>query len=346
MTSKERVLAAISHQEPDRVPVFAGFVPKVVKNLEERYGIHDDIGVFLGNDIVAAGIGFENIKNEAPEEREFVSRWGNTYRRVKNEMDEYLEIVEYPLAGDESKLNSYRIPDPFEERQYDRVRNAVRKYGKEKLVAGACRQSIFETAWGIRGLEQFMMDMILNEDYTNTLLDKVMQFPLEACKIMIEAGVDMVWLGDDVSTQRSMMMSMDTWRKYFRSRYAQLIGEFKKVNPNIIIAYHCCGNCRDALGDLIDIGVDVLHSVQPLAMDPLEVKKEFGDKLTLFGGVDVQELLPFGTREEIFNEARRLIKGCEAGGGYIYSPAHYIQADTSVENIQAFYDAAREYGGY
>jgi len=345
MTSKERVKAAISHQEPDRVPVFADFVPKVARLLEKRYGVEKNVGVFLGNDIVAAGIGFENIKNES-QEQTFVSRWGNTYSRVKNDVDEYMEITDYPLAGDESKLDSYVTPDASEQSQYDRIRSLVQEFGGEKLVAGACRQSILETAWGIRGLEALMMDMLLNEDYTNALLDKVMQFPLEACKIMIDIGVDMVWLGDDVGTQRGMLISVDLWRKYLMPRLAFLIGEFRRVNPKIIITFHSCGNCHDVIGDLIEIGVDVLHAVQPLAMDPVEIKREFGDKITLFGGIDIQNLMPLGTREQIFEESRRLIDGCKAGGGYIFSPAHYIQADTSLENIQAFYDAAREYGWY
>ena len=340
MTSKERVKTAVAHQTTDRVPVFAAFVPKVAKKLEEKYGAHeDDIGIALGNDIVKTAVGFETNKN-ASTAQQFMTPWGVEYRRTANEMDEYMEIVTHPLAGDESKLDAYTIPDPLEESQYAYTRKAVAKYGKDKWITGSCQQSIFESSWGLRGMEALLMDMALNEDYADALMDKVMQFPLQAGRKMIEIGVDMVWLGDDVSTQRGMMMSIDMWRRFLKPRYARLIEEFKRTRKNIVVAYHCCGNCETILSDMIEIGLDVLHSLQPLAMDPVEIKKKYGSRLTLFGGMDIQRLLPFGTRDEILSAGKHLIDECGRDGGYIYAPVHYIQADTSIENIEAFYQVA------
>ena len=109
-----------------------------------------------------------------------------------------------------------------------------------------------------------------------------------------------------------------------------------------MIAYHSCGNCCDALDELADIGLDVINPIQPLAMDPLMVKKRFGKRLTLFGAIDVQHLMPFGTKEEIVGKVREYKKYLGAEGGYILSPAHHIQSDTSLENIMAFYEAAKE----
>ncbi len=258
----------------------------------------------------------------------------------------YMEIVTHPLAGDESKLDSYRIPDPLAESQYDHARKIIEQYGKDKWIAGSCQMSMFESSWALRGLETLMMDMALNEDFVDALLDKVMQFPLQAGKKMTELGVDMIWLGDDVSTQRGMMMSLDMWRRFFKPRYARLIEEFKNTRKDIVVAYHCCGNCETILDDMAEIGLDILHSVQPLAMDPVEIKKRHGKNLTLFGGMDIQQLLPFGSKDEIYNETKRLVDGCGKDGGYILAPAHYIQADTSVENIEAFYQFGKELGGY
>ncbi len=346
LTSKERVKAAVAHEEPDRVPIYAGFVSKVARKLEEKYGNkEDDVGIVLGNDIVKTAVGFETNRNVSPD-RQFMTPWGVEYRRVANEMDEYMEIVTHPLAGDESKLDSYRIPDPLEETQYAHAKKIVERYGKEKWIAGSCQMSIFESSWALRGLETLMMDMVLNEDYVDALMDKVMQFPLAAGKKMIDIGVDMIWLGDDVSTQRGMMMSLDMWRRFFRPRYERLIEEFKRSRKDIVVAYHCCGNCEMILQDMIDIGLDVLHSVQPLAMDPVEIKKKYGQHLTLFGGMDIQQLLPFGTPSEIRAEGKRLLEGCGKNGGYIFAPAHYIQADASVGNIEAFYKCGAELGSY
>ena len=159
---------------------------------------------------------------------------------------------------------------------------------------------------------------------------------------MIDCGVDMVWLGDDVATQLGMMISMPMWRKYFKERYAYMYGEFRKKNKDIVLAYHSCGNCQEIIDDMVEIGLNVLNPIQPLAMDPYMIKKRYGKKITMFGAIDVQRLMPFGTKEEIVQTVRDYKKYLGAGGGYILSPAHHIQSDTSLENIQAFYQAAQE----
>lgn len=156
----------------------------------------------------------------------------------------------------------------------------------------------------------------------------------------------MVWLGDDIATQRNMMMSPAMWRKYFKPRYAKMFATFKQANPNIKLCYHSCGNLQDVVDDLIEIGLDVLNPIQPMAMEPTAFKKRFGDRITMYGAMDVQNIMPFGTPEDVRREVKRLIEGCAPGGGFILSPAHHIQSDTPVENVEAFYAAAREFGSY
>lgn len=345
MNSKDRVKAAISHEEPDRVPVFASYVPEVSKKLIDKYNPKEELGVFMGNDMVKTVVGVET-SYYASSDPEYTCKWGIRWRNVKNSTGEYTEIIGHPLAGDDSKLNSYSIPDPLEESQYENVKEMISKYGKEKWMIGSCQCSIFEISWYLRGLDQFMMDMVVNEDYANALMDKVMQFPLKAGLKMIELGVDMVWLGDDVAMQTGMMISPQLWRKYLKPRYAYIFNEFRKLKKDIVIAYHSCGNCEAIIDEMTDIGLDVLNPIQPAAMDPVMIKKRYGDRLTLFGGLDVQNILPFGTADDVRNEVKRLIKGCAKGGGYILSPAHHIQSDTSIENIETFYKAASEYGKY
>lgn len=345
MNSKDRVRTAICHNEPDCIPYFATYVPIVDKQLKKKYQTSEEIGVFLGNDMVKTVVGMETSYH-ASEEPEYKCKWGLTWKNVKNYTGEYTEIIDRPLCGDDSKLSSYSIPDPLEESQYDNVRKMVEKYGREKWIIGSCQCSIFETAWYLRGLDEFMIDLAINEDYANELLDKVMQFPLKAGLKMIDLGVDMIWLGDDVATQVNMLMSPEMWRAYFKPRYAYIFNEFKKKNKNIKIAYHSCGNCEAIIDEMVDIGLDVLNPIQPAAMEPTFIKKKYGNKVTLFGGLDVQNILPFGTTEDVKREVKRLIEGCGKNGGYILSPAHHIQSDTSMENIEAFYEAAREYGRY
>jgi uroporphyrinogen decarboxylase len=340
MNSKDRVRMALSFQEPDRVPVTATYVPEVVSRLRAIKGDAEyDIGVSMGNDCIKTCVGLEMSFYSSPDPL-YYCKWGIKWRNVTNYTGHYTEIVGHPLAGDESKLDSYQIPDPLEDSQYDDCRELIERYGKDKWIIGSCQCSIFEASWYLRGLDQFLVDMAINQDYANALMDKVMQFPLNAAKKYIELGVDMVWFGDDVATQCTMMISPAMWREYLKPRYAKIFAECKKMNPNIKIAYHSCGNCEAIIDEMIEIGLDVLNPLQPAAIKPFEVKKKYGNRLALFGGLDVQWTMPFGTADDVRNDVRKLIAECGKGGGYILTPAHHIQSDTSIENILAFYEAA------
>lgn len=344
MTSRERTFMALAHQQPDRPPVSATYTPEVAKMLREAYGQEaDDLGFVMGNDLIKTTVGMENsyYLYDTPE---YTCPFGVRWRNVSNETGAYTEIIGGALTDDEdgSKLAAYQVPDPNDPAWYRPVKAAVEKYGKEKFIIGSCQCSIFETAWYLHGLEDTMLDMAANEDYAQELFEKVMQFPLNAGLNMIDCGVDMVWLGDDIADQRNLMMSLPMWRKYFKDRYATMFAAFKKKNKDIVLAYHSCGNCQGILDDMIEIGLDVLNPIQPLAMDPYDIKRRYGDKLTLFGAVDVQHLLPYGTSDEVMNTVREYKKVLGEGGGYILSPAHHIQSDTGLEKIKAFYKAALE----
>lgn len=345
MNSRERVAMAIAHEEPDRVPVCATYTPEIEEKLREKYGNGGDLGVILGNDMVKIASGLENsfYYKDTPE---YVCPYGITWRNVKNETGHFTEIVKHPLA-DEEAIESYQMPRVEDATDViEATQKAIAEYGKDKWIIGSCQCSVFEAAWYLRGLDTFMMDLAMEEDFVEPFLDKVMAFPLQMGLKFIDLGVDMVWLGDDIATQRNMMMSPAMWRKYFKPRYAKMFAAFKAANPNIKLCYHSCGNLQDVVDDLIEIGLDVLNPIQPLAMEPTAFKKRFGDRITMYGAMDVQNIMPFGKPEDVRREVKRLIEGCAPGGGFILSPAHHIQSDTPVENVEAFYAAAREFGSY
>ncbi|MDR1929922.1 MAG: uroporphyrinogen decarboxylase family protein [Treponema sp.] len=346
MTSKERVRIALLHQEPDRTPVNATYTPEIAALLRQKFGEHDDIGVTMGNDmvIVSSGRGFETSYYRQGDS--YVCDYGIGWKRVTFGKGSYTEMVERPLSGDKSKLASWNPPDPFEPTQYDTLKRKMDVYGKTMWMVASITCTLFETAWALRGMEELLIDMVEDEDYAHTLFDKVMFQPLHAGLTGVKLGADMLWMGDDIAVQMGMLMSPDTFRKYLKPRFTYMIAEYRKVNPDIKIAYHTCGNPFLVLDDIIEMGVDIYHSIQPKAIDPLEVKRRYGDRLSLWGGLDIQHILPFGTPEEIKAETGRLIQGCAGGGGYIVAPAHHIQPDTPLENILAFYDAAKEYGSY
>ncbi|MGE5358695.1 MAG: uroporphyrinogen decarboxylase family protein [Bacteroidales bacterium] len=340
LTSRTRVATALAHQQPDRPPVFATYVPEVERRLRDERAIHEgDLGVALGNDLVKACVGLETSFNGEPEP-EYEDAWSIRWRYVRNAFGKFTEISVHPLAGDRATLDRFEIPDPEEDTQYDSFRRAKAQYGGERWIIGSCQISVFEAAWYLRGFDQLFVDMMTARDYVHALMDKVMRFPLVAGRKFAEMGADMVWFGDDVSMQRGMMMSVAMWREFLRPRYERLFAEVKRVNPAVKTAYHCCGDCAAILDDLIDIGLDVLNPVQPLAIDPFAIKKRYGARLALFGGLCVQRVLPRGTPDEVRQSVAHLKSECGRGGGYILAPAHHIQADTPSANIEAFYDAA------
>ena len=204
----------------------------------------------------------------------------------------------------------------------------------------------FEACWYLRGMVQFLVDLVERQDFANELLDKVAQFQLDTGLAPAPPCVDIIWMGDDFGTQDSLIMSPETWRQYFKPRYAQLIAAFKRVKPDVKIAYHSDGNIEALLPEFIDVGVDIFNAVQPLAINQGRLKKRFGNRLSFWGGVDIQNVLPHGTPREVENEVSRCIETLGPGGGYILGPSHNIQPDVPLQNILALYEAARRHGGY
>lgn len=346
MNSRERIQSTLAFEQPDRCPIFATYVPETEAKLRQALNCTEpDLGISLGNDMVKDCVGLEMSFYGKPYP-EYTDAWGIKWRYAENQFCQFTEIAEYPLAGDMSRLDTFQIPDPTEDSQYDNFRRLKDLYGKEKWLIGSSQISIFEAAWYLRGLDQFMMDMALEPGYAEALMDKVMQFPLGASQRYIELGADMVWFGDDVSMQTGMIISPDMWRRFLKPRYAILFSAARQANPNIKIAYHSCGNCEAILDEMVEIGLDVLNPLQPMAIDPIQVKKRYGRRLVLFGGLCIQRLMPQGTPKQIRQEVGRLIRQCGQGGGYILAPAHHLQADTPLENIRAFYDAALGQTGY
>lgn len=333
---------ALDFEETDRPPLFATFVPEIESLLRRELKIDEpDLGAALGNDLVKSCAGLEESFYGGPGE-EYVDSWGIGWRYQSNRFGTFTEIVDHPLAGDRSKLDRFEIPDPNEASQYDSFRRMKERYGRTKWLIGSSQISIFEASWYLRGLEQFMVDMAIDQDYCHALMDKVMEFPRAASRNFISLGADMVWFGDDVAMQRGMLISLDMWRTFLKPRYAILFEECRKINPRIKIAYHSCGACEAILDDMIEIGLHVLNPLQPAAIDPFAIKKRYGKRLVFFGGLCVQHLLPRGTRSEVRSAVEQLKRECGSGGGYILAPAHHIQADTGLDNIKAFYEAGLE----
>ena len=360
MNSKERVLLALNHQEPDRVPMVASFTSEFAQKLQNYLGLpqtpvepHDariehDIEVTLGLDIIQYSVGIVASKYTF-EEDEFTCEWGIKWKQVKYNTrfgeGKYREIIEHPLS-DDHKIMEYISPDPHREELYKPLEHVLNMYGKEFCIMGVVVCTIFEGAWSIRGMEKLLIDMLLNEVRANYILDITFKYHLEVAKRLVRMGVDIIWLGDDVGSQRTMLMSPKLWRKYLKPRMSIICQELKKINPSLKIAYHSDGSIYPIIDELIEIGIDVLNPIQPKAMDPKYLKKHYGNKLSFWGSLDEQYTLPFGTPEEVKKEVIERIKTIAPGGGFIISPCQHVQLDTPLENFITFINTVKGYGKY
>jgi uroporphyrinogen-III decarboxylase len=152
---------------------------------------------------------------------------------------------------------------------------------------------------------------------------------------LAQIGVDMIWLGDDIGIQNTMLMSPGMWRRYFKPRMAALIASLKIINPALKIAYHSDGVIYPIIPDLIEIGIDVLNPIQPASMDPIRLKREYGDRLCFWGSLDIQHTLPYGTPQDVRAEVLARLETIGRGGGLIIGPTHNVQLDTPLENFWA-----------
>ena len=349
MTPRERVRIALAHEEPDRVPLDFWMTPEVEAELMRQEGAVDPFAmrVEAGHDLLMTSVGMVSSFYMS-EEREYVDPWGVQFARMpySNGAGSYTEIVGHPLGGDDALLSSYRTPDPEQPEQYAQVQALINAFGRTHYIVGGVHCSAFEGPWYLRGMERFLQDMLINKDYAHELIDRVAGFYLAAGLNLARMGCDILLAGDDVGTQDRMLISPALWREFVKPRYARLFGAYKRAKPDLKIAAHICGFIEPIIDDLIEVGVDILNPVQPLAMDPGRLKKRFGDHLAFWGAVDDQKVMPLGSPSEVEAEVKLRLGQLAPGGGYILCPSHNVQPTTPLENIRAFYRAAERYGKY
>jgi uroporphyrinogen decarboxylase len=358
MESRERFLATIRREVPDRPPLYLSFTPQMAQKVcdAEGFAYEEPIDSFLSTRIshmglcTALGADAIGIAATPPDisptttstDGLITNEWGMMFRNAGL----YNEFSSFPLAHAETLADIEKYPffEPNDPSRFVLAREAVQQYKNTKAIIADLECSIFETAWYLTGMEKFLMDIMLEAPYVEALLDRIAYINTETGKELIRAGADVIWCGDDFGSQQSTIMDIDTWRHYFKPRIRKMFDAFRSVNPDIKIAWHSCGAIGSLIPEFIDLGLDILNPIQPLAtgMEPEKLKREFGNDLIFFGGICVQNLLPNGTPEKIKEETQRRAAVLGSNGGYIIAPAHNIQPDTPVENVLALCSAVKE----
>jgi uroporphyrinogen decarboxylase len=369
-----RVKKALSHEETDRPPADLGstcntsitkiayrnlrahigllseYKPKflsedmqvveVEEPIRKRFQI-DTIGVHANPPDVDRSIRFS--------EDRFMDEWGIKYMAARRNGEIlYYDIEESPLSTVETlkDIENRNWPDPDDPGRTRGLREkAARLYRSTDyaLVGHMGDTSIFQACTMIRGMEQFLTDLVINKEFAHALLERVLEIQsIKMKKFLEETGefLDVLCIGDDFGGQSGLLVSPEMFRRIIKP-YMKSYFEIVMSKTEAKINLHSCGAIQDILSDLIEIGVDIINPVQVSAagMDPAMLKKRFGKDLSFWGGIDTQKILPRGTPEEVAKEARRIAGILGKNGGYVLNPVHNIQPDVPPENVVALYEA-------
>jgi len=380
MGHRERVLTALAHCEPDRVPLDlgstrnTGIAITAYERLLEHLGLEgeasllQDFGgakmqglatvdeqVLQWFDIDTRGImlgprdKWQDI--QLPDDT-YQDEWGVVRRRAPG--SRYYDLVKSPLDGEitVSDIAGFEWPDPYDPGRTRGLREKALhlRQNTDYAVVLHLPDIFVHKSQFMRGFEQWFMDLILDPKLIEALMDGILEIQLaetEAALALVGDLVDIVSTSDDVAGQNGPLTSLDIYRRFIKPRHNKF---FKLVHSQTAarVLFHSCGSVYSLLGEFIDIGVDIVNPVQVSAaeMNTARLKKEYGDRLVFWGGIDTQHVLPYGTPDEVRKEVRRRIRDLAAGGGYVLTAVHNIQPDVRPENICAMYEAALEFGQY
>jgi uroporphyrinogen decarboxylase len=360
MKHRDRVVLALNHQEPDRCPMQISFTPEFAARLKtdlqlKGQGLHNPHGGgntyelerHLDEDMLLTSVGWVNgyYQDGYQNVASYQDEWGVTWKTIEYETrfgkGKYTEPFGPPLADDHA-LDRYIGPDPNCPELYTEAERVICAYKDEYWIVGVTPTTIFESAWALRGYERLLMDMAAHPAKADRVLEIPYHYHKTVTQRLVKLGVDMIWLGDDVGGQNAMLMSPKMWRTYLKPRMADLIASLRAINPRIKIAYHTDGVVYPIIPELIEIGIDVLNPIQPMAMDPVRLKKEHGDRLCFWGSMDIQQTIPFGMPADVKNEVVTRLKTIGQDGGLIIGPTHNLQLDTPLENFWAMVNTIRE----
>ena len=371
MNGKERVLTALEHKQPDRVPLDLGgrqttlMIPAYEK-LKAYLGFEDIPTDVMSHRWLTAyvdekildhfSIDIRHIRprNKALKEPEkpyaedevFFDNWG-VGRKISGG---YANLTHHPLQKAESleDLEKHEWPDPDEEFEFAGLRaHAEKLYTDGKYALVGCMGSpgnTYEQAWYLRGLSEFMLDMVMRKDLAHAIMRKVTDHRKRNAELYLaEVGdyLDVIQVADDLGAQNTSLMSPDTYREMIKPYQAELIDHIKRFTKARVY-HHSCGSIANLLDDMIDIGIEILNPVQATAvgMESDLLKKRFGDRLTFWGAIDTFNVLPYGGVDDVKKEVAKRITDLGPGGGYVLGSVHNMQIDVPPENVEAMFQTA------
>jgi uroporphyrinogen decarboxylase len=333
MKNKEWIEKILAHETAEAVPFYFSFSPPAREKVEKHFG-GSPIEEMLDFPIRTKSM--KSIKPQYASPAEFGSYVKDEFGVVwtTNDIDRGSPVGPCLIEPD---LSGYTFPDPSAEYRYEELSHWCHKNQDHYTIIWI--GDLWERATFMRGMEHVLLDVAMQPQFVKELMRGITDFILASMDILfMNFEFDGIALSDDYGTQHGLIMSPEMWREFIKPYLSEIYTKAKAGGRTIF--HHTCGDASLVIPDMIELGLDILNPVQPEAMDPLALKKEFGKDLTLCGGVSTQTLLPYGTPDEVRAEVKELKTQLGADGGYILGPGITLQADIPVENLVALIDEA------
>jgi len=380
MNSRERIIAALNHQESDKVPFdLAGSTWTGITN-----GAYQNLRLFLGKDaglpdwsdvvqqivipsedildllqvdtrglfpLTSHNWDVYNKLTDTGDRWEYLDEWGFTHHFPK-ENGHWFSLVRHPMENvipEISEIESYRWPDPGNKERIKGLREKAirfREQGKLVMFKGLCA-GIFEMHQRFRGMSNALVDSFLYPEFSDSLIGKLADLKIEFWKMALNElsdVVDVIAEADDYGTQESQLVDPDHFRQYYKPHISRIISAIREAAPSAKILFHSCGNVRPMIPDFIEMGIDILNPVHINAtgMEPRQLKRDFGKDIVFWGGgVDTQKILAQGTPGDVKDDVRKNIEALAPGGGFIFAAVHNIQSEVPPENIMAMVEGIK-----
>ena len=325
MTPKQRVLKALNHEEADFVPYNVFWEAGVREKYAEWVGDPD-----FDRDIIEhfLWVTAEARQTQLPGD-EYLDEWGGRFKQGN-----IFHVVEPGLPN--PSLDGYIFPDVTEEWRYEAMAKSIAQ-NPDEFVMAWFMGGFFERGSWLRGMENWLMDLALHESFVNEFLDGLQATMMDYVDIAGKRNdVDAIMIGDDYGQQRGLLMGPPLWRKFIKPRLAQVFNRIHELGKYTVV--HSCGDNTDIMEELAEIGMDVFHPFQPEAMDIVEMKRRYGDRVTFNGGIGTQGPLVYGSPDDVRKDIRFALREIGRGGGFVIEPSKALRPEVPMENVAALID--------
>jgi uroporphyrinogen decarboxylase len=349
MTNRENFFNIINGRKPERIPFTLSMCESLTRQFKEKYGTEDYLSYF-GVPFAYAGIKPSNNPIDyasyfkSSSGIDYFDEWGLGYKKGK--VAHFARFIS-PMEDYTTKeqVNAFPMSDYLADYRWEGLAQEVALLKQKDMIVVSSGPTIdvFEPSWYLRGLENMMCDFILDPEMAKACLDRTMMVKCAAAERLAAAGVDVIIYGDDVGTERGMMMSVEVWREWLKPRLAEAIKAAKSVNPDVLCYYHTDGDVHLIIDELIEAGIDILNPVQPECMDPAEIYGRYKDRISFWGTIGTQTTMPFGSVADVTAKTKEMIELCRDGGKLIIAPTHLLEPEVPIENIEAFVNTVKSF---